>query len=64
MQEQDPVSQWYREDLYHGEPGPDVRADYERTREEERLGDARSRPGPCGSGPLKSVRSTGRSGMR
>ena len=37
-QEQDPASQWYREDLYHGEMGPDVRADYERTREEERLG--------------------------
>jgi hypothetical protein len=37
-QEQDPQSEWYRADLYHGEMGPDVRADYERTREEERLG--------------------------
>ena len=25
--EQDPASQWYREDLYHGEPGPDVAID-------------------------------------
>ena len=25
--EQDPTSQWYREDLYHGEPGPDVAID-------------------------------------
>ena len=25
--EQDPNSQWYREDLYHGEPGPDVAID-------------------------------------
>jgi len=36
--EQDPNSPWYRDDLYHGEMGPDVRADYERTAEEERLG--------------------------
>jgi hypothetical protein len=26
--EQDPNSQWYREDLYHGEPGPDVALDW------------------------------------
>jgi len=26
--EQDPTSDWYREDLYHGEPGPDVAADW------------------------------------
>jgi hypothetical protein len=26
-QEQDPGSEWYREDLYHGEPGPDVAID-------------------------------------
>lgn len=25
--EQDPASEWYREDLYHGEPGPDVAMD-------------------------------------
>ena len=25
--EQDPTSQWYREDLYHGEAGPDVAID-------------------------------------
>jgi hypothetical protein len=25
--EQDPTSQWYRADLYHGEPGPDVAID-------------------------------------
>jgi hypothetical protein len=25
--EQDPNSQWYRDDLYHGEPGPDVALD-------------------------------------
>jgi len=36
--EQDPASQWYREDLYHGQMGPDVLADYHRTAEEERLG--------------------------
>jgi len=36
--EQDPASQSYRADLYHGKMGPDVLADYHRTAEEERLG--------------------------
>jgi hypothetical protein len=27
LAEQDPASDWYREDLYHGQPGPDVIAD-------------------------------------
>jgi hypothetical protein len=36
--EQDPNSEWYRDDVYHGEMGPDVQADYDRTAEEERLG--------------------------
>ena len=38
MRSKIPASQWYREDLYHGQMGPDVLADYHRTAEEERLG--------------------------
>jgi hypothetical protein len=34
--EQDPGSQWYREDLYHGQPGPDVAQDMAGESEEAR----------------------------